>query len=117
MNTGNTYRAEYRSPSQGVAGVYSWIKPDGNPLTISYASRDNQGYQVVPLNQLGIDLPPYPYSLYSTPRKEDDGLEPYGALNPANRFREKNYDDMVIVESSDDEQKGRYFFTDMLEKS
>ena len=54
MKTDNSFRAETRSPN-GVAGVYSWLKPDGSPHTFSY-SNFNGKYQTVPVFEKALNM-------------------------------------------------------------
>ncbi len=41
VDTGDSYRAEMRTPGGQVKGVYSWRRPDGTEKIISYASDEN----------------------------------------------------------------------------
>lgn len=88
VNTGNSYRSEMRQPSGVVKGVYSWLKPDGSPQTIAYAS-DANGYRAIPVNQMGLQLPAFPYSLYHP-----------GQAHPRTQQKDKVDGDMVVIEGS-----------------
>eukprot|EP00095_Tigriopus_kingsejongensis_P010749 snap_masked-scaffold277_size226016-processed-gene-0.12 protein:Tk10749 transcript:snap_masked-scaffold277_size226016-processed-gene-0.12-mRNA-1 annotation:"conserved hypothetical protein" len=85
VNTDKSYRSEMRLANGDVKGVYSWLKPDGSPHTLAYAS-DANGYRALPLNQMGLQLPTFPFSLYHA-----------GQTNP--RTREYVQNDMVVIEA------------------
>ncbi|TRY76566.1 hypothetical protein TCAL_00130, partial [Tigriopus californicus] len=87
VNTGNSYRSEMRQPTGVVKGVYSWLKPDGSPQTIAYAN-DANGYRAIPVNQMGLQLPAFPYSLYHP-----------GQAHPRTHTA-KVTDDMVVIEGN-----------------
>ena len=69
-----------------MKGVYSFLKPNGQPHTFAYQSHGG-AYQSVSLDDLGISLPPFPYSIQKA--IDDEELRPYGALAQRNRILNK----------------------------
>ena len=79
--------------------------------------------RTVPVNQLGISFPPYPFTLYGLPQQpaavpvkpgSTAGFKPYGALNPKFRYPERVTNDMVVIESPDKiESRSKRFFSNV----
>ena len=120
VDLGDSYRAEIRdgpAAGGGVRGVYSFLRPDGTPVTVAYAKAPGPDgvYRTVPGGPAalpGVRLPPFPHSLYSPlgqPRpylaygqqqqqRQEDDLQPYGALAVRNKMDEIVEDDFVVVQ-------------------
>merc|ERR1712156_815 len=91
----NQFRAEIRDSNNEVKGVYSWLDASGNEHTVVFNS-GKDGYKIMPLEESGIELPPFPYGLYGdkpeeiqarTLKKSVDCIEPGSLL----------CDDMVVI--------------------
>jgi hypothetical protein len=115
VDTGDAYRAELRAADGKVQGIYSWLNPDdGSPHLISYVKDSAGQYRSVGFNQLGISLPPFPYSMQPAHflSGEDDKIgKPYGALAQHMQIQKPttyNYDDVEVVESSQPQQNSLF---------
>jgi hypothetical protein len=62
MDPGDSYRAEFRSTSGQIRGIYSWINPDGSPHTLTY----NLGHRDE--GQLTKAVNPFFYRFFSNNR-------------------------------------------------
>merc|ERR1712156_340148 len=96
----NQFRAEIRDANNEVKGVYSWLDASGNEHTVVFNS-GKDGYKIMPLEESGIELPPFPYGLYGdkpeeiqarTLKKSVDCIEPGSLL----------CDDMVVIGLEED---------------
>merc|ERR1712156_124619 len=96
----NQFRAEIRDSNNEVKGVYSWLDASGNEHTVVFNS-GKDGYKIMPLEESGIELPPFPYGLYGdkpeeiqarTLKKSVDCIEPGSLL----------CDDMVVIGLEED---------------
>ena len=65
----NQFRAEIRDANNEVKGVYSWLDASGNEHTVVFNS-GKDGYKIMPLEESGIELPPFPYGLYGDKPEE-----------------------------------------------
>ena len=93
-----------------MRGVYSWLTPSyalgapGVPHTVAYASDEN-GYRAANVDELGLKLPAFPKSLYSTNIK-------YPAVaavaDPASAGRVE--DDMVVIEAAAAANQARPYY-------
>merc|ERR1711976_10855 len=96
----NQFRAEIRDANNEVKGVYSWLDASGNEHTVVFNS-GKDGYKIMPLEESGIELPPFPYGLCGdkpeeiqarTLKKSVDCIEPGSLL----------CDDMVVIGLEED---------------
>merc|ERR1712223_546055 len=96
----NQFRAEIRDVNNEVKGVYSWLDASGNEHTVVFNS-GKDGYKIMPLEESGIELPPFPYGLYGDKPEEIqariltksvDCIEPGSIL----------CDDMVVIGLEED---------------
>ncbi len=65
-DSGDHYRAEVTNPDNEVKGVYSWLDPAGVPHVVAFNS-GKSGYRTMPIAKAGLNLPPFPHSLYGNP--------------------------------------------------
>ena len=102
-DSGDHFTAEARDKDNEVKGVYSWIDPRGESHTVTYTS-GKHGYKTLPLKKSGLDLPPFPYSLYGTPPKEqiqprvlDEGPKLYRSPKGPNQSDQPSMTKSIIV--------------------
>lgn len=75
VDTSDSYRAEIRTPTGTVKGIYSWLRPDGTSKTVSYSANPQLGFRAVPFGQLGVALPPFPHKLNTKNHLEEGQKE------------------------------------------
>lgn len=99
-DSGHQFKAELRMANNEVKGVYSYLQPNGSPYTVAYTAGVN-GYRTMPLAQLGLALPPFPYSLYGAPNLARGGFTQLPEARVPDLVYPKLYG-----ESDDDEDDG-----------
>merc|ERR1711953_888126 len=96
----NQFRAEIRDSNNEVKGVYSWLDASGNEHTVVFNS-GKDGYKIMPLEESGIELPPFPYGLYGDKPKEIQARtlkESVDCIEPGSLL----CDDMVVIGLEED---------------